>query len=167
MNWTDQAMHKSETSQKISNIDKVKMFCVLHDKVALLTRRRSEWGKTDCHRIIFRKVLTITYRKCWSKDEFFNGSDETDIRLPFHRSFSTFWNIFGGYFNSWWVFYSWAWVRGDVKPSVLWNGLFQKKTIRRCWGHKINRWKFHLLFVQYPWKFLEIPWKFFFLNIQI
>ena len=38
----------------------------------------------------------------------------------------------------WWVFYSWAWVRGDVKSSVLWNGLFQKKTIRRCWGHKLT-----------------------------
>ena len=100
MNWTDQAVHKSETYQKISNIDKVKIFCVLHDKVALLTRRCSEWGATDCHQIIFRTVLTITYRKCWSKDEFFNGSDETDIRLPFHRSFSTFWNIFGGSLHS-------------------------------------------------------------------
>ena len=90
MNWTDQAVHKSETYQKISNID----------KVALLTRRCSEWGTTNCHQIIFGKVLTITYRKCWSKDEFFNGSDETDIRLPFHRSFSTFWNIFDGSLHS-------------------------------------------------------------------
>ena len=43
--------------------------------------------------------------------------DETEIRLPFYRSFSTFWNIFGGLCTQ--VFYSWAWVRSDVKSFVL------------------------------------------------
>ena len=45
------------------------------------------------------------------------GSDETEIRLPFHRSFSSLCNIFRDLCNQ--VFYSWAWVRGDVKSSVL------------------------------------------------
>ena len=62
------------------------MFCVLHDKVALLTRTCSEWRTRNCHQILFTKVLTI--RKRWSKDEFFDS--EIDIRLPFYRSLSTF-----------------------------------------------------------------------------
>ena len=47
---------------------------------------------------------------------FTDDSDATDIRLPFYRSFSTFWNIFGGFCTQ--VFYSWSWVKGDVKTSV-------------------------------------------------
>ena len=43
----------------------------------------------------------------------FYGSDETEMRLPFYRSFSTFWNIFGGLHIQ--VFYSWAWVRSNLK----------------------------------------------------
>ena len=39
----------------------------------------------------------------------FYDTDETEIRLPFYRSFSTFWNI---------QLYSWALVRGDLKSSV-------------------------------------------------
>ena len=35
------------------------MFHVLHNKVALLMRRRSEQGIRNCHQIIFRKVWTI------------------------------------------------------------------------------------------------------------
>ena len=58
-----------EKSYLYYNIDKVKIFCVIHDKVALLTRRCSEWGTRNRHQRIFRKVLTI--RKRWSKDEFF------------------------------------------------------------------------------------------------
>ena len=38
---------------------------------------------------------------------FFNDSDEIEIRLPFYRSFSTFWNRSGDLFTQ--VFYSWAW----------------------------------------------------------
>ena len=44
-------------------------FTANNDKVALLTRRCSEWGTRNRHQRIFRKVLTI--RKRWSKDEFF------------------------------------------------------------------------------------------------
>ena len=40
-----------------TNNDKVKIFCVLHDKVALLTGRFSERGKRNCHQRILRKVL--------------------------------------------------------------------------------------------------------------
>ena len=44
-------------------------------------------------------------------------TDETEIRLPFYRSFSTFQNIFGGLCTQ--AFYLWAWVRGDVNSFVL------------------------------------------------
>ena len=55
--------------------------------------------------------------KCWSKDEFFiYDSDKNDIRLPFCRSFSTFWNLFGSLYTE--VLYSWAWVRSDAQSSV-------------------------------------------------
>ena len=47
----------------------------------------------------------------------FYDPDETEIRLPFYISFSTLWNIFGGLWTQ--VFYSWAWVRGDIKSFVL------------------------------------------------
>ena len=43
----------------------------------------------------------------------FYNSDEIKIRLPFYRSFSTFWNVFGGLCTQ--VFYSWLWVRSDSK----------------------------------------------------
>ena len=43
-------------------------------------------------------------------------TDETEIRLPFYRSFSRFWNIFNGRCTQ--VFYSWVWVRGDGNSSV-------------------------------------------------
>ena len=42
-----------------TNNDKVKVFCVLHNKVALLTRTCSEWGTKNRHQRIFRKFLTI------------------------------------------------------------------------------------------------------------
>ena len=42
-----------------TKVDKVKIFCVLHDKVALLTRRRSERGTRNRYKIISRKLLTI------------------------------------------------------------------------------------------------------------
>ena len=48
-----------------TDIDKVKIFCVLHDKVALLTRRCSERGTRNRHQRVFRKVLilVLTIRK--------------------------------------------------------------------------------------------------------
>ena len=64
-------MHKRENSRKKAiylyysyntNIDKVKIFCAIHDKVALLTRRYSdECGTRNRHQRIFRKVSTIAY----------------------------------------------------------------------------------------------------------
>ena len=39
-------------------------------------------------------------------------SDENEVRLPFYRSFPTFYNIFGGLCTQ--DFYSWAWVTGDA-----------------------------------------------------
>ena len=43
-----------------TNIDKVKIFCVIHGKVALLTRKCSdEWETRNRNQRIFRKVLTI------------------------------------------------------------------------------------------------------------
>ena len=47
------------------------------------------------------------------------GSDETEIRLPFHRSFSSFWNIFRDLCNQ--VFYSWAWVRKRLLRDINLN----------------------------------------------
>ena len=52
----------------------VKVFFVLHDKVAILTRRRSERRTRN---IVTKEFLerfqpyVHIYRKCWSKDEFF------------------------------------------------------------------------------------------------
>ena len=51
------------------------------------------------------------------KRRIFYNSDGTKIRLSFYRSFSTFWNIFGGLCTQ--AFYSWASVRGDVKSAAL------------------------------------------------
>ena len=42
-----------------TNIDKVTIFCVLHDKVALLTRRRSGRATRNREEITLRKSLTI------------------------------------------------------------------------------------------------------------
>ena len=39
-------------------------------------------------------------------------TDEIETRLPFYRSFSTFWNIFGGLCTQ--GFYSGAWVRKEL-----------------------------------------------------
>ena len=59
-------MHKRETSQKKafcdSNIEKVEILHLLHDKVALLMRKHSERGTRNCHQKGFRKVWTI-YRE--------------------------------------------------------------------------------------------------------
>ena len=68
-------MHKSEKLRKKlsvlwhTNVDKVKIFYSIHNKVALLSNRCSEWGIRNCHQRIFRKIWTI--RKRWSKDEIF------------------------------------------------------------------------------------------------
>ena len=56
------------------------------------------------------------YYKILIKRSIFVDSDETEIRLTFYRSFSTFWTIFGGLCTH--VFDSWVWVRGDLKSCV-------------------------------------------------
>ena len=93
-------MHKWETPQKKAfcntNIEKVEILHVLHDKVALLIRRRSERGTRNCHQRVCRKVCTIYIENVDQKMNFLYDSDEIEIRLPFCRSFSTFWNIFCG-----------------------------------------------------------------------
>ena len=93
-----------------TNIDKVKIFCVSLDKVALQTRKCSEQGTRNRQQRIFRKVLTIQ-EKIDQKSNFFDSS-ETDIKLPFCSSFSTFKNIFGVLCTQ--VFYSWLWVRVGI-----------------------------------------------------
>ena len=50
MNWTDHQPVREKLLRKklfileYTNIEKVKIFCVLHYKIALLTSRCSEWG---------------------------------------------------------------------------------------------------------------------------
>ena len=82
-------MHKWETSQEkaVCNtyIEKVEILHVLHNKVALLMRRRSEPGTRNCHQIIFRRVWTIYIENVNQKMNFLYDSDEIEIRLPFYR----------------------------------------------------------------------------------
>ena len=74
----------------ISCLTQKSWYHVLHKKVALLIRRRSERGKRNRNQRISRKVWTIyrTYissyifnKKCWSKDEFF--MTKMKLRLEF------------------------------------------------------------------------------------
>ena len=85
-----------------SNIEKVEIIHVLHNKVTLL-RRRSERGTRNRHKNIFRKVLPI-YIENVNQKIFFYDSDEIEIRLPFYRSSSTFGNILGSIYTQ--VFFS-------------------------------------------------------------
>ena len=104
MNSTDQqqSVHNWETCQKkaiciisysilSTNTDIVKIFCVLQNKVALLTRDVLRGGTRNCLQRIFRKVLPnhIHLENIDQKINFYD-SRETEIRLPFYRSFSTF-----------------------------------------------------------------------------
>ena len=59
-------------------------------------RKRSEWGTSNHHQRIFRKVWTKYIENVDQKMNFLYDSGEIDIRLPFHKSFSKFWNAFGG-----------------------------------------------------------------------
>ena len=55
-----------------TNIDKVEIFHVLCNKVALLTMRHSQRGARNRHQRVFRKVWTIIYiENVDQKDEFF------------------------------------------------------------------------------------------------
>ena len=103
-----------------ANINKFKEFCISHNKVALLTRRHSEQGTRNRHQRVFRKVLIIYKNKMLIKRWIFYNSDETDIRLLFYRSFSTFWNIFGGFALRFFIHGPW-YLEDDIKSSVSWN----------------------------------------------
>ena len=107
MNSTDQqSVHKSEKllrkklfvlysySILSSSIYIVRIFCLLHNKVALLTRC-SERGIRNRHQRIFRKVLpNHTHIENIDQKINFYGYGETEVRL--YRSFSKFWNVFVG-----------------------------------------------------------------------
>ena len=91
---------KWETSQKKAfcntNIEKVEILHVLHDKVALLMRKRSVRGTRNHYQRIFRNVWAIYIENVDQEMNFLHDSNEIEIRFPFYRSFSKFWNIFGG-----------------------------------------------------------------------
>lgn len=97
-----------------TNINKVDISLVLHNKDALLMRRYSEHKHSE--QKPFRKVWTryvlnfdqTLMKRCTSDD-----SDETVIWLPCYRnrSFSIFSNIFGRLCDQ--IFYSW--IRFDLK----------------------------------------------------
>ena len=101
-------MHKRETFQKKafcnSNIEKVEILHVLHNKIAL------EWGNilSGEQEIVTKKVLERFGPYIENVDENLYDSDEIEIKLFFfNRFFSTFWNIFGGPCTQ--VFYSSVW----------------------------------------------------------
>ena len=80
---------------KTNNIGKVEMFHVLRDKVVLLMKRRYERGTKKLSPKNLQKGLDHikAIQKMLVKGWIFYNSDKTDIRLPFDRSFSTFWHI--------------------------------------------------------------------------
>ena len=59
--------------------------------------------------------------------------DETETRLPFYRSFSTFWSIFSGLCTQ--GFHSLTWIRGDLKSVVSQNqkSCFQCAATTKCY----------------------------------
>ena len=59
-------------------------------------RKRSEWGTSSHHQRIFRKVWTKYIENVDQKMNLLSESGEIVIRLPLHKSFSKFWNVFGG-----------------------------------------------------------------------
>ena len=82
---------------KASNTENVEIFHGLHDKVALLMRRRSERGTRNRHQNIFGKVQTMHIYQCIEmliERWIFCESDGIEIRLHFYRPFSTFCSSF-------------------------------------------------------------------------
>ena len=88
-----------------TNIDIVKIFFVLHSKVALLTKRCSEFGTRSRHQRIFRKVLPnhIHIENIDQKINLYD-SGETEIRVRVRVRV-----VFGSILS---------WVRGDVKSFI-------------------------------------------------
>lgn len=98
MNWTDQCMRNFNIRQKLfvlpcTNIDKAEIFCVLHDKFPLPTRRRSD-RETRHHKPRIFKTRCLTDFSIFDDD-----SEKIEIRLSFCRSFSIFWYISEGLYT--------------------------------------------------------------------
>ena len=69
--------------------------------------RKPDPGTRNCHQKSFRKVWIIYIKNVDQKMNFYMALMEIEIRLSFYRSFSTFWNIFGGLRTQ--VFFLLAW----------------------------------------------------------
>ena len=65
----------------LPTLTKLRYCYVLHDKGALITRRRSERGSRNRHQIVFREIWTM-YGKYWWKNELFMTLMK--LRLDFH-----------------------------------------------------------------------------------
>lgn len=83
--------------EKLTNIDRVEIFHVLHSNIALLIKRRFEHGKRDCDQRFFTKVLNQIYPNLWSKDEIV----EIEMRLPCLLSQRCFSTISKCWFHIW------------------------------------------------------------------
>ena len=127
MNWTDQAT-RQHISEKLlrkklfipTNIEKVH---VIHDdKVVLLMERGSEWGTRNHHQRVFGKVWTIYIENVDQKMNVL-WLYEIESRLRFERSFSTFWDIFGGLCTQFFLFIGmgkrWLEVISVVKSKII------------------------------------------------
>ena len=120
----EKLLRKKPFVLKYTNIEKVDIF-ILHDKVALLMRRRSERGTRNCQQSIFRKfilkktILKILYWKFWSKDECFM----TLMKLRLESLFAYLSQCFGIYLVVFALkfFIHRHTVRGDLKSFVSWN----------------------------------------------
>ena len=93
-------------------------------------KKRSEQGTRNHQQIIFRKVWTIHTQNS-DQRWIFEYSDEIEVSLPFHWSFSTFWNISGDLCNH--VFYSWR--KSDLKSEVI---CFQNRYVNNISNHTQN-----------------------------
>ena len=71
MNRPVHALVKKYQKKAFTNIEKVKILHVLNNKVALLTRKRSERGTRNYRQIIFRKVWTMYIENVDQKINFY------------------------------------------------------------------------------------------------
>ena len=72
--------------------EKSYLYYTILTKVALLTATRilSDRNKKSSPNNFYRKILTIYLQKMLIKKLNFDNTDETEIKPPFYRSFSTF-----------------------------------------------------------------------------
>ena len=95
MNWTDQCIskklllpEKSRLYYSILSLTKLNYFMPYKIKLQLEVAEILS-GERE---IVSKKILEVLIKR-W----IFDGSDETEIVLPFYRSISAFWNIFSGF----------------------------------------------------------------------